>query len=598
MPVQRLLLALAALLLGYAAVSGTQFSSATYTSTSARPVQVTASQDWTPPTVAMTDPGSPLSGTVTVSATASDARSSVASVVIQYAPNGSSTWTTICAAATTPYSCPWATTAVADGTYQLRAVATDTAGYSATSTGVTTSVLNNATVDLATVADNVRGAVTLSVTVAGSGGATVTTRVEIAPAGSGSWATIGGCGNATGTARTCTWTTAGYTSGETYDLRAVAVIGSKTVYDTQPDVTVDNTQPTITLSVPGQPLYGAVDLTATADDGETGVASVLFEYKANAAGTWTSCGTDATAPYACRLTTTALANGTYNFRATATDLAGNATVTNVTTRTVDNSAPSTSISSPATGVTIAGGPTTVTADAYAPAGVTSVRIDARVAGGTFAAVCTDTSAPYSCDWATGTLASGSYELRSFVTAGNNATATSATVSVTVDNATLKAQDVQTVNVGTLGKPEAGDQVQLTYSAVVDLTSIKAGWTGTSTSVATTLKDANVTGGGTGLDRLELDSNLGHVTFAQNLVKGNKTVTLTGSTMTAATVLVNGVNVTRVTITLGTPSSTTDLRTGTAGGFMKWYPTAGVKLPTGQTCSLNPATESGTSDRDF
>src|SRR6478735_1279891 len=110
----RLLLLVVATLLGAVAVTGTQFSTAAYTATSAAPVSVTAANDWTPPTVAMTDPGSPLSGTVTLGATASDARSSVASVVIQRA-DGSGTWTAVCTDNVAPYSCSWVTTAVADG---------------------------------------------------------------------------------------------------------------------------------------------------------------------------------------------------------------------------------------------------------------------------------------------------------------------------------------------------------------------------------------------------------------------------------------------------------------------------------------------------
>ena len=51
-----------ATLLGAVAASGMQFSTAAFTATSAAPLTVTAANDWTPPTVAMTDPGSPLSG--------------------------------------------------------------------------------------------------------------------------------------------------------------------------------------------------------------------------------------------------------------------------------------------------------------------------------------------------------------------------------------------------------------------------------------------------------------------------------------------------------------------------------------------------------
>src|SRR6478735_6212590 len=116
----RLLLLVAALLLGAVAAGGVQFSTAAYTATSAAPVTVTAA----------------------------DARSSVASVLIQRAPVGSGTWTTICTDDVAPYACPWVTTAVADGAWQLRAVATDTVGYSAISAIVTTTVVNTATVTL------------------------------------------------------------------------------------------------------------------------------------------------------------------------------------------------------------------------------------------------------------------------------------------------------------------------------------------------------------------------------------------------------------------------------------------------------------------
>ena len=590
----RLLLLAVAMLLGAVAVSGMQFSTAAYTATSAAPVTVTAANDWTPPTVTMTDPGSPLSGTVTLGATAADARSSVASVVIQRAPIASGTWTTICTDDVAPYSCSWVTTAVADGSWQLRAVATDTAGYSATSAIVPTTVVNTATVTLGTIADDVRGSVPLSVTVTGNAGATVTTRVEYSVAGASSWSTIPGCGNATGTTRACTWVTSG---AETYDVRAVAVIGSQTYYDTRTDVLVDNVVPTITQSLPSGTLTGAVDLTAVADDLDSGVDTVTFEYKLSTASTWTTCGVDSDAPYACHLVTSSWPNGSYSFRSSATDLAGNTTTTATMTRTVDNTAPSVSISAPSAGAVITTGSTTVTADAFAVAGVTSVRIDVRVGGGTFAPVCTDTSAPYSCAWSTAALASGAWELRAVMTPVSGAAVTSATVSVTIDNAVLRAQDVQAVNSGASGRINAGDQVVLTFSTLVNPTTIKAGWTGASTPVTVTLKDKGISGTGTGSDRMETDANLGYVAFVQDYVKNNKSTTLTGSTMTATTATVAGVQVTVVTITLGTPDSSS-IRTAGTLGAMKWFPSAAARTPGGLACSTAAATESGANDKDL
>src|SRR5690606_18432230 len=60
--------------------------------------------DNTAPAVTMTDPSTPLSGTVTLGATASDGGSGVSAVAFQYARRGTSTWTTICTPTQAPYS--------------------------------------------------------------------------------------------------------------------------------------------------------------------------------------------------------------------------------------------------------------------------------------------------------------------------------------------------------------------------------------------------------------------------------------------------------------------------------------------------------------
>ena len=77
------------------------------------------------PTVSLTDPGTPLTGTVTLNATASDG-GGIANVTFQRSPAGAGTWTNICAADTAaPYTCSFNTTTVADAFYDIRAVATD-----------------------------------------------------------------------------------------------------------------------------------------------------------------------------------------------------------------------------------------------------------------------------------------------------------------------------------------------------------------------------------------------------------------------------------------------------------------------------------------
>ena len=111
-------------------------SCASFTSTTFTWATVGAAADYHPPTVAVTSPGTTVAGTVTVTATASDSASGVASVRLEHAAVGSASWTTLCTDTTAPYSCSWNTTLVADGDYRLRARATDVAGFSATSAEV------------------------------------------------------------------------------------------------------------------------------------------------------------------------------------------------------------------------------------------------------------------------------------------------------------------------------------------------------------------------------------------------------------------------------------------------------------------------------
>jgi hypothetical protein len=84
--------------------------------------------DRTPPSAALDALPATVSGTVALSASASDALSGVARVSFQYAPAGSGSWTTIWAVDSAPWSARFATSQVADGAYDLRVVARDLAG--------------------------------------------------------------------------------------------------------------------------------------------------------------------------------------------------------------------------------------------------------------------------------------------------------------------------------------------------------------------------------------------------------------------------------------------------------------------------------------
>jgi hypothetical protein len=96
--------------------------------------------DTTPPTVAIINPvaNQTVSGTIPVSANASD---DTAVTSVQFFVNGQALGSPVL---TSPYATSWNTTAVANGSYTLTALATDTANLTTTSSLVTVTVQNPA----------------------------------------------------------------------------------------------------------------------------------------------------------------------------------------------------------------------------------------------------------------------------------------------------------------------------------------------------------------------------------------------------------------------------------------------------------------------
>lgn len=604
-PLALLALALSA---GLVLLGMPSFSGATYVGTTRNTVSsVTASSDWTPPTVSVRTLGASVKDTVTVTADAADAESGIASVVVQYLPDGASTWTTICTVTTAPYSCSWNTKTVADGGYDLRARATDRAGYTTVSEVVRTTVANTLVVVLNEPADVVRGTVPLTTSLLGAGSLTYKVDVQYVLAGATNWRTITGCA-ALSSPYTCSWATSSF-ANDAYDLRAVAVTGTtSTTSAVVSDVEVDNLAPTVTMTDPGSPLRGSVTFAASAADANSGVAAVALQYAATGTSTWKELCTVTATPYSCRFDTLGLADGSYSVRAVATDEAGNATTSGViASRIVDNTVSSVSLNDPGTDLT---GTVDITAAANSTAGVTSVRIQRAPTGSaTWSDLCTDTTAPYSCTWNTTTVVDGSYQLRAILLDGSGKTTTSAvSPGHIVDNSPLRGADVQTVNgTGTAGRLDSGDVVRLTYSDQVNLTSLSSGWNGSALGVVVRVRDGNTLGLGNKGDTLDVLRTaggavvpLGSVRLNEDYVKSNRTAQV-NATMTATTVTVNGAPVTQVTLTLGSPAGNTAskwLRTVSLVSALRWTPSASATDLSGRACSVAPATETGASDREF
>jgi Bacterial Ig domain len=451
-------------LLGIAALltAGVTYSGAAFTAASADPGNAFTASNAFNLSAAMTDPGANLRATVTLGASASDGEdgSSITSVKIQRSPAGAETWTDVCTDATSPYSCSFDTTLVTDGLYDLRAIATNDAGGTATSTAVTNRRVDN-TAPAAAITDPgtpLRGTVNLDATGTDGGSGVATLKIQRSPAGAGTWTDI--CTD-TSSPYSCSWTTTGVGDG-LYDLRAVSTdnAGNATASSTVSNRRVDNTAPTATMTNPGSPITGTKSFDGTSTDtGGSGVASLKFQVSPIGLNSWSDMCSGTTSPYSCSYDTAGLSDGQYDFRSLATDNAGNtATSTVYSGALVDNTAPTASVTDP--GQYLKG---TVTVDATAGdgagSGLLNVKIQRSPAGaGTWTDICTDSSSPYSCSWNTTGVGDGLYDLRAIATDNVSFSTTSSTVTNRrVDNT------APTATMNDPGANLAGTTVSLTAS---------------------------------------------------------------------------------------------------------------------------------------
>ncbi|GAA1166638.1 hypothetical protein GCM10009584_04520 [Ornithinimicrobium humiphilum] len=163
-----------------------------------------------------------------------------------------------------------------------------------------------------------------------------------------------------------------------------------------------------------------VQVTATDEHG-SGVASVVVEYRAQGASTWTRMCVDDSAPWSCSWATASLTDGRYDVRAHATDRAGQPGYSPVVTTVVVNKAPSAPasvvVTSPNSSVK---GSTTFAASVSSPVGVTSVTFFAkRGNSNVWIPVCTATAEPWSCVVSVNSiLSNGSNVVRAVMVDGN------------------------------------------------------------------------------------------------------------------------------------------------------------------------------------
>ena len=335
MSVSRIILGILAL--AAIAAAGVGASGAAFTSASKNPVNsFAAANDWTGPSVTLANPGSPVRGTVALSATATDNRSSMASVTFQRRPSSGGQWSDIGSDAQTPFTANWNTSGLTDGSYDLRAVALDAAGNSTTSAVVATRLVDNTapTATLANPGSPLSGTVNLGVTADDAGSGIARVAVQYSPAGAGNWTEIG---SDTQPPYAVSWNTTGLADGA-YDLRATVLdaAGNAGTSATIAGRQVANSS--ITLEDPGDYLRGTVTLNATAS-ASGGVQKVEFQAREQGTSNWYTVTTDNNAPYTASYNSSVSEDGTWEVRAVMTTSGGATLGSAIRTVTVDNTAP-------------------------------------------------------------------------------------------------------------------------------------------------------------------------------------------------------------------------------------------------------------------
>jgi hypothetical protein len=332
-------LPLAILSLLLPATSAAGLSGANFEAASAnRGTELVAARDWVPPVTSLVDPGFAIRGTVQLVAEASDPYGSgIASVRIERRLSEGGSWTTVCTDTVAPYACALDTTALANDFYDLRATATDNAGFVATDTVAEVQVDNRApTVVMGDPGSPLSGIVTLSAEASDADSGVASVTIQRSPAGKASWTEV--CAPVV-EPYSCRFDTRTVAEG-LYDFRAIALdeAGNSKTSSVVASRRIDNSVSSVSLEDPGAYLRGTVTLSANATSG-TGVASVTIQRSPAGKSTWTEVCRDTTAPYACSWNTTTVVDGPYDLHAVM--VTGSGAVVNsatISARQVDNTA--------------------------------------------------------------------------------------------------------------------------------------------------------------------------------------------------------------------------------------------------------------------
>ena len=317
-----------------------QRSGATFTSQSVNPAAgVTAAPDWTPPVVDLDTTHAIRNGSL-ITATATDGETGVREVAFAWAPtSGAITWTPICTVTAVPYACT-VNTAGMPAEIDIRAIATDGAGYSSTDVLQDVAVDNVAPTVSFGLANNatLTGVANVPVNAGDTQTFVTSVSVQYRLAGStGAWTPI--CTDTT-VPFSCAFDTTKLTNLAKYDLLATAedLAGNRATATTT--VTVDNRNASVSVVQPDPNYLRGIAAVQANAFSNASITSVAIEWSTGTAanGTWTRICADTTAPYSCDAwDTTKVPHTVVHLRAVLLDAAGTTTSAPVLVN-IDNSA--------------------------------------------------------------------------------------------------------------------------------------------------------------------------------------------------------------------------------------------------------------------
>lgn len=379
--------------------------------------------DNTAPTAAVASPadGEILVGTATVSATAADGGSGVAQVRFEQSPVDEEQWVDIATDGMSPFEAEFNTSVLADGAYEVRAVAYDAAGNLVRSTSARVTLDNTLHAPSISFFDFTNAFVNDGVvyfregTVGGFSVAAMPD--EYADPAHLDFPVLGLGWSGGGTD-----TTPPYEMTYTFDATAGAIAGERSITIVENSglrsppssftVVPDGTPPTTTVECDGASCAAwytrPVTVALRATDAGSGVAGTQYSFDGS---TWI--------PYAGPFVVSAAAT----IRVRSTDALGNAEPESTVTIGIDSSPPTGVLTAPVAGTTLTGSTTLIAADAsdVGGSGLQSVRFQARPVGATtHYNIATDTTPPYETTWNIGGLTAGEYEVHILVrdNAGN------------------------------------------------------------------------------------------------------------------------------------------------------------------------------------